>query len=264
MEILSAILILGFLGLLFGVGLAVSSKKLAVQVDEKVEKVFHLLPGANCGACGNPGCFGFAESLVGSKSAIDACRVTNDASKEEIARILGQSLEKMVKRTAVVHCQGGRKAQDRYNYQGIKDCLAASFILGGNKSCIFGCLGLGTCVKVCPFGAISMSDEMLPVIDPKICRACNKCVLACPKKIISLTPITGVVTVCCNSHDFGKDVKSVCPVGCIGCKICEKACKFGAMTVINNLAVIDYHKCTSCAACAKACPTQAIQILSRA
>jgi Na+-translocating ferredoxin:NAD+ oxidoreductase RNF subunit RnfB len=259
MEIFFAILVLGFLGLLFGVGLAVASKKLAVHVDEKVEKVFHLLPGANCGACGNPGCFGFAESLVGAKVAIDACRVSNDACKEQIAKVLGTSLEKKVRKTAVLHCNGGAKVKDKYIYSGMSDCLAANFLLGGNKACVFGCLGFGTCAKVCPFGAISMSQEGLPVIDKDKCRACNKCVSACPKKLISLVPVSGVVTVCCNSHDFGKEVKAVCSVGCIGCKLCEKACKFGALSVIDNLAVIDYHKCTSCGACVKVCPTQAIR-----
>jgi len=264
MEILAAILVLGFLGLLFGVGLAVSSKKLAVCVDERVEKVFHLLPGSNCGACGNPGCFGFAESLISSKAAIDSCRVSNDAAKEEIAKILGTSLEKKVRRIAVLHCNGGVKVKDKFIYSGIDDCLAANLVLGGNKACVFGCLGLGTCLRACPFGAISMSDEKLPVIDKHKCRACNKCVLVCPKKLISLVPISGVVTVCCNSHDFGKEVKLVCPVGCIGCKLCEKACKFGAMAVIDNLAVIDYHKCTSCAECVKVCPTHAIQLSVKA
>ena len=260
MEILTAILILGFLGLLFGIGLALASKKLAVEVDERVEKVFHLLPGSNCGACGNPGCFGFAESLVSSKSAVDLCRVSTDASKEEIARILGQSLEKKVKRIAVLHCHGGTKVKERYVYSGINDCLAANLLLGGNQACVFGCLGFGTCVKVCPFGAISMSAEKLPVIDKQKCRACNKCVMVCPKKIISLVPVSGVVTVCCNSYDFGKDVSAVCSSGCIGCKLCEKACKFDALVVMNNLAVIDYHKCTSCAECAKICPTRAIEV----
>jgi len=263
MEIFFAILVLGFLGLLFGVGLAVSSKKLAVHLDEKVEKVFHLLPGSNCGACGNPGCFGFAENLVNSKAAVDACRVSNDASKEEIARIIGKSLEKKVKMTAVLHCHGGSRVKDKYLYSGINDCLAANLLLGGNKACVFGCLGFGTCEMVCPFGAISMSVERLPVIDSQKCRACNKCVLACPKKIISLIPVFGVVRVCCNSHDFGKDVKAVCSVGCIGCKLCEKACKFDALAIVDNLAVIDYHKCTSCAECAKVCPTQAIRVLAK-
>lgn len=260
MEIIFAILVLGFLGLFFGIGLAIASKKLAVHIDEKVEKVFHLLPGANCGACGNPGCFGFAESLVSSKAVVDACRVSNEASREEIAKIIGTSLEKKIRRTAVLHCQGGAKVKERFIYSGINDCLAANLVAGGSKACVFGCLGFGTCAKACPFGAISMSEEKLPVIDQNKCRACNKCVLVCPKKLIALVPVTGVVMVCCNSHDFGKEVKMACSVGCIGCKLCEKACKFSALTVIDNLAVIDYHKCTSCGECVKVCPTHAIKM----
>jgi len=260
MEILTAILALGFLGLLFGVGLAFASKKMAVVVDPRIEQVQHLLPGANCGACGNPGCFGFAENLVDAKANVEGCRVCNDQARESIAKILGQSLEKKVKKIAALHCNGGSRVLDRYLYDGMDDCVAANLVLGGQKACVFGCLGFGTCQKICPFGAISMSKERLPVVDQKKCRACNKCVLICPKKLFSLIPITHNVAVTCNSHDFGKEVLSVCPVGCIGCKLCQKACRFDAIHVVDNLAVIDYHKCTSCAECVKVCPTHAISI----
>lgn len=260
MEILIAILVLGFLGLIFGIGLAVASKKLAVQINPKLDEVQHLLPGANCGACGNPGCFGFAESLLSGKATLESCRVCNDEVKEKIARVMGVALEKQTKKIATLHCNGGLRVKDRYQYNGIEDCINANLVLGGQKSCVFACLGFGTCVKACPFGAISMSVEKLPVVDKIKCRSCNKCVLACPKKLFSLVSVTYPVYVGCSSHDFGKDVKSVCPVGCIACKLCEKACEFDAIHVIDNLAVIDYHKCTSCKECVKACPAKTILI----
>ncbi len=260
MEILIAILVLGTLGLLFGIGLAIASKKLAVQVSPKLDEVHHLLPGANCGVCGNPGCFGFAESLLAGKSSLENCKVCSEEIKEKIANILGLALEKQTKKIATLHCNGGLKVKDKYLYDGVNDCIAANLVLGGQKSCAYACLGFDTCVKACPFGAITMSAEALPVVDKVKCRSCNKCVLACPKKLFSLVSVTHTVYVACSSHDLGREVKSVCPVGCIACKLCEKACRFDAIHVIDNLAVIDYHKCTSCKECVPVCPAKTIRV----
>jgi electron transport complex protein RnfB len=260
MEILTAILVLGALGLIFGVGLAIASKKLAVVINPKLEQLQHLLPGSNCGACGNPGCFGFAESLVSGKSQVETCRVCSEESREKIAQVLGQALVKQNKKIATLHCNGGLRVKDKYLYNGINDCIAANLVLGGQKSCVFACLGFGACVKACPFNAISMSAQALPVVDRVKCRSCNKCVLVCPKKLFSLVSVTHTVYVACSSHDLGKDVKSVCPVGCIACKLCEKACKFDAIHIVDNLAVIDYNKCTACGECVKVCPAKTIRV----
>ena len=260
MEILIAVLTLGFLGLLFGIGLAIASKKLAVQVNPKLEEIQHLLPGSNCGACGNPGCFGFAESLLSGKGTVDRCRVCSEEAKERIARIMGVTLEKQAKKIATLHCNGGIRVKDKYSYKGASDCVAANLVLGGQKECIFACLGFGTCVSACPFGAIHLSAGGLPIVDKVKCRSCNKCVLACPKKLFSLVSVAYPVYVACSSHDSGKAVKDVCPVGCIACKLCEKACPFDAIHVIDNLAVIDYHKCTSCKECVKVCPDNTIRV----
>lgn len=260
MGIIIPILTLGILGLLFGIGLAIASKRFAVKVDVRLEKIHGLLPGSNCGACGGAGCFGFAEGLLSGKFSADACRVSDEAIKEKIAHLLGQKLEKKVKKVAVLYCNGGAKVKDRVLYQGIEDCVAVNLVLGGQKECVFGCLGFGTCVKVCPFGAIKMSEDGLAVVDESKCKACNKCVLVCPKKLFKLVPVAGKVYVACSSHDLGKDTKAACPVGCIACKLCEKACKFDAIHVIDNLAVIDYTKCTSCGECVKVCPMKTIRI----
>lgn len=260
MEIIIPVLTLGALGLLFGIGLAVASKKLAVKVDPRLEEIVGLLPGSNCGACGGAGCFGFAQAVLSGKLSPDACRVSSQATKEKIAGLLGQKLEKKIKKTAQLHCNGGIKVKDRFLYQGIETCVAANLVLGGQKECVFGCLGFGDCVLACPFGAITMSTEGLPVVDAKKCRACNKCVLACPKKLFTLAPETARVHVLCSSHDSGRDTKAACPVGCIACRLCEKACKFDAIHVIDNLAVIDYNKCTSCGECVLVCPVKTILV----
>ena len=260
MEILIAILILGFLGVSFGIGLAIAAKRFAVEINPKIEEVQHLLPGSNCGVCGNPGCFGFAESLVNGKSTAEGCRVCSDESREKIANVLGLVLEKKNKKIATLHCNGGLKVKDKYLYDGVNDCITANLVLGGQKSCVFACLGFNTCVKACPFNAITMSDESLPLVDQAKCRSCNICVLVCPKKLFSLISVTHNVYVACSSHDLAKDIKSVCSVGCIACKLCEKTCQLDAIHIIDNLAVIDYHKCTSCGECVKVCPAKTIRV----
>jgi len=259
MEILIPILTLGLLGLLFGMGLAFASKKFVVKADPRLEKIVGFLPGSNCGACGGAGCFGFAEAVLSGKMKIDKCRVSSDAAKEEIAKILGRKLEKDLKKIAVLHCNGGNKVKDRFVYKGTKDCVAANLVLGGHKECVFGCLGFTTCVDICPFGALKMSKEDLPIVNKTKCKACNKCVEICPKKLFTLIPQAATVYVACSSHDLGKDTIAVCPVGCIACRKCEQVCPVDAIHVIDNLAVIDYDKCTSCAKCVEACPTKCIR-----
>ncbi|MDP2923966.1 MAG: (Fe-S)-binding protein [Candidatus Omnitrophota bacterium] len=260
MEILVPILVLGVLGLLFGMGLAIASKTISVKSDPRLEAIHGLLPGSNCGACGGAGCFGFAEGVLSGKLHLEACRVSTEQAKEKIAVLLGTSFEKKVKTIAVLHCNGGTKVKDRFIYQGIEDCVSANLVLGGQKACRWGCLGFDTCVKVCPFGAIKMSKEQLPVVDKNKCKACNKCVKACPKQLFSLIPITHDIYVACSSHDLGKDVKAVCPVGCISCGICTKV-KDSPFYLKESLSYVDYKKATHKEPLEEAkakCPTKCI------
>ncbi len=259
MPILIPILTLGALGLVFGIGLAIASKKLSIQTDLRLERIHGLLPGANCGACGGAGCFGFAEDILSGKRSIDACRVSSDEVKAKIAELLGQRIEKKIKKVATLHCYGGKKVGDKFLYEGIKTCVAANLVLGGQKDCGFGCLGFGDCVRVCPFDAITISQEGIPVVEGAKCRACNKCVLLCPKKLFSLVPQKNRVYVACSSQDTGKDTKAVCPVGCIACRKCEQVCPVDAIHVIDNLAIIDYDKCTYCGDCVAVCPMKTIR-----
>jgi RnfABCDGE-type electron transport complex B subunit len=261
MEILIPVLILGSLGLIFGAGLAIASKSLAVKTDTRLEAIHGLLPGSNCGACGGAGCFGFAESLLSGKLPLEACKVSTEAVKERIAGLLGTKFEKKIKTVAVLHCNGGKnRVKDRFVYQGIEDCILANLVLGGQKECVWGCLGFATCVKVCPFGAITMSEEKLPLIRQDKCKACGKCVKACPKHLFSLIPVAQSIYVACSSHDPGKDTKAVCPVGCISCGICTKV-KDSPFYLKDNLSYIDYKNATHKEALQEArakCPTKCI------
>jgi len=261
MAILAAVLTLGALGALFGAGLAFASRKLAVHTDLRLEKIMGLLPGANCGACGAAGCFGFAEAVLKGELPPDACRAGDESAKRGIAAILGKKLDKSSKRVAVPHCRGGANAAERYIYSGLKDCRAAAALLGGPKKCPSGCIGLGTCVTVCPFNAISMGKDGLPRVDKNKCRACGKCVSACPKRLFSLRTQEQKVSVACRSLDTAAVKRGYCKSACIACRRCEKTCRYGAVKVENNLAVIDYAKCTSCMECVEVCPVKAIAVL---
>ncbi len=259
MEILIPVLTLGGLGLFFGVGLALASKKFCVVIDERLEKIYEKLPGANCGACGMPGCMGFAEGLIQGACTVESCAVSEEESRHKIAEILGVELKTKVKQVAVLHCHGGsRRVKDKFVYQGIKDCIAANLIVGGPKACVYGCIGYASCVRACPFGAITMNEEDLPVVNEERCTACGKCVAICPKILFSLVPTTKIFAVRCKSLDLGKKVMEACSVGCIACRKCEKACPTGAIKVIDNLAVIDYNICDNRGECFKVCPVDTI------
>ncbi|SDZ32016.1 electron transport complex, RnfABCDGE type, B subunit [Proteiniborus ethanoligenes] len=257
-NIVTAVVSLGSMGLLFGAGLAVAAKVFAVEVDPKVEQVRGALPGANCGACGFPGCDGLANAIANGSAPVNACPVGGASCAEEIAEIMGVTAEATDKKVARVICQGTScNATEKFEYNGVMDCKAAVLVSGGSKSCSYGCLGLGTCVRVCQFDAIDIIDG-IAVINPEKCTACGKCIDACPKLVIKMVPYKQNVIVDCNSKEFGKDVKVKCTIGCIGCQICVKACPFDAMEFENNLARINYDKCTNCMICAEKCPTKAI------
>ena len=259
MNLLAPILTLSGLGVVFGAGLAIAAKKFCVVADPRLEKVYAKLPGANCGACGMPGCIGFAEALIQGTCSVERCVVMQEEARKEIAGILDLEIKTKVKTVAVLHCYGGSKrVKDKFVYMGPRDCLAANLVAGGPKECFYGCIGYGTCALVCSFGAITMNGEGLPVVDENKCTACGACVAVCPKKLFSLVDVAKAYAVRCKSLDLGKKVLEVCSVGCIACRKCEKSCPRGAIKVINNLAVIDYNLCDNRGECFKACPTKCI------
>ena len=259
MSIVYAVLVLGVMGLLFGLILAFASKVFAVEVDERIPQVQECLPGANCGGCGYAGCNALATAIVEGKAPVNACPVGGAAAAEKIAAVLGVEVVEAEKMVAHVHCSGTcENVKNRANYEGIQDCLGAVRVANGFKSCEYACLGLGTCEKACPFDAIHVVNGVAEV-DTSKCTACGKCIAACPKHVISLVPDKNPVRVDCSSKAKGKEVMDACSVGCIGCGLCEKTCKFDAIHIENNLPVIDYDKCKGCQMCAKACPRHIIE-----
>ena len=243
-----------------GVFLGVAGKKFAVEVDEKEVAVREALPGNNCGGCGYPGCDGLAAAIAKGEAPVNGCPVGGEPVGKVIAAIMGQEVVETARQVAYVKCAGTcEKTKDNYEYTGVEDCEMMAFIPGGGaKSCTYGCLGFGSCVKACPFGAIDVVNGVA-VVDKEACKACGKCVAKCPKHLIELVPYEQTTFVQCSSHAKGKAVTSACEVGCIGCKKCEKTCPNGAITVDNFCAHIDYSKCTNCGACKEVCPRHIIQ-----
>ena len=259
-SIAIAIAGLGGLSLVFGIVLAIANTKLAVHVSEEERKIKELLPGANCGACGFPGCEAYAKALAekSGEYAPNLCTVGGSETAQEIGKILGIEVDETEPKVCVLRCKGGKdEAIERFVYVGPGDCRSNHILLGGNKACAYGCLGGGHCVSVCPFKAIRMGSDHLPKIDPSKCTACGICVQECPRQVLELIPKSQLVYLACKSLDKGKAVKNVCKVGCIGCTMCVKVCPHeGAIAMDGNLPVMNYEKCTSCGICHNKCPTK--------
>ena len=262
MQFIPPIIIIGGMGLVFGALLAIASKKFAVKVDERVPKIISALPGANCGGCGYAGCAAYAEAVVAGKAKSNCCPSGGSVAAAEIARIMGTEALEVVPKVARVMCSGTADcAEFKYIYVGENDCHSAMKLGGGQKSCKYGCLGLGSCAKVCDKNAISIINGVA-VVDRDKCGACGQCVSECPKHIIDLVNADVSYAVSCKSKDKGKKVKAVCSVGCIGCGLCVKVCLAEAIVLKDNLAVIDSEKCANCGMCAEKCPQKIISFVS--
>lgn len=256
-PVVIALASLGGLGLIFGIGLAYASKKFAVKVDPKVEAILEELPQANCGACGFAGCSGFAEALASGEASADGCAPGGEEVARKIAHILGVEVELKEPKVAKILCYHKGQSSTKFVYYGLATCKAAFLVFGGDKACRYSCLGLGSCIEACPFGAISLLDGKVE-IDEDVCTGCGTCVDACPTGVIALVPKGKSVYILCNSKDKGAVVRKFCEQGCIGCNVCMKACEQEAILVEDNLARIDYAKCNDCGVCAEKCPTKAI------
>ncbi len=251
------VLTLGGIGFLFGAGLSFAAKKFAVEVNPLVEDIAAILPGANCGGCGFPGCAGYADGVVIKGAPVNLCAPGGSAVAQKIAKLMGMDTVSSVRKVACLHCAGSReKAVEKYRYDGVSDCRMAVTLGGGPKSCAYGCMGYGSCVKVCNFGALSMGDDGLPVVDRLKCTGCGACVRVCPKKLFDLLPDSVSIYLACSSHEKGKAVKDACSVGCIGCGICAKVTTGGAVTIEDNLPKVDYDAAPNLVIAHYKCPTK--------
>lgn len=263
MDILIAVGIVAAVGVVAGIGLAVASVVMAVPKDEKAEQIRECLPGANCGACGFSGCDGYAAALSkGETDNTSLCSPGGNESAKKIAAVLGVEAGEVVPMAAVVLCKGHRQnATEKYIYRGVESCKMAVQLYGGPKDCVYGCVGLGDCVAACPYDAIHICDGIARV-NPIMCRACQMCVKTCPKGLIEMMPLhTTMAAVTCKNHDKGAQTRKDCKVGCIGCMKCVKACEYGAVTVENFAAHVDYTKCVGCGKCHENCPTGSIDLI---
>ena len=266
--ILIAVISLGVIGAIGAIILYLASKKFEVYEDPRIAQVQEILPAANCGGCGYPGCSGFATACVNSDS-LDGlfCPVGGSEVKGKVAGILGKEASSADATVAVVRCNGTCEARPKINqYDGVKSCAVASSLYGGETGCSFGCHGYGDCVTVCNFDAIFINPVtgIAEVIEDK-CTSCGACVKACPKNLIELRkkgPKSRRIFVSCMNKDKGVIAKKACTNACIGCSLCFKECAFDAIKIENNLAYIDHNKCRLCRKCVDVCPTNAIHELN--
>jgi electron transport complex protein RnfB len=262
MLIASSVIVISSLGILFGIGLGIASKKLHIEHDEKVEMIMEILPGANCGACGQPGCMGYAENIVLHDGDISLCSPGGQDIIDKIADIMGkETVQKGEAQVAHVMCKGDNEiVKKTAEYPGIKDCNAANMINSGNKECPYGCLGYGSCATICKFNAIIMSNKGLPIIDEEKCTACGECVDICPKNIISLIPKSAYYFIECSSQDKGPRVRKYCKVGCISCTICVKQNEGNGIEMKDNLPEINYAEFKGDKTTAEKCPPKTISV----
>ena len=269
MDILIAIAILGGLGLVFGLVLAAASKVFYVETDPRLDQLNACLPGANCGGCGFAGCGAYAEAVLKGEAPVGKCASGGNECAQAMAAIMGVQAEAVTRKVAMVRCSGARTfdaegnltkgAKMKANYEGFHDCLAASKVGGsGPLSCKFGCLGYGSCTKVCKYGAISVKNGVA-VVDEDLCVGCMACAEACPRHLIVPVEPDRNVVIACASLAKGAVTTRGCTTGCIGCGLCRKICPKDAITIERNLASIDYSKCDNCGMCATVCPKHLIK-----
>jgi len=251
---------IGGLGLLFGFVLGAASKIFRQEIDPRIKEIEKILPGANCGACGFPGCAAYAQAIIESNADISLCIPGGNEVQVKIAQLLGKKSVTTTKKIAKVRCVGDKNTVAKIGkYDGIKSCIAVHFTIGGDKECVYGCLGYGDCVKACPFDAIHLGENGIPYVNEEKCTGCGLCVKACPRNVIELVPDTAYMFIKCVSKDFGPSVSKVCKKGCIGCGICARVNNNEGIKIENNLPVIDYEHFRGDKTAAEKCPTKVIE-----
>ena len=259
-AIIAAMAVTALSGMAVGLALGLFAERFKVEENPLIEAIRQCLPGANCGGCGYAGCNACAKAIAKGEAKANACAPGGNETAERIAALIGDdSVQQVRQMTAFVRCGGTcDKTSSLYEYTGIRDCVFAMNVPGhGGKSCRFGCIGFGSCMKVCSQNAIHI-EKGIAKVDESLCIGCGQCVKACPAHIIDLVPKGWKAEVACSSTDRAKKVLHVCTAGCIGCSLCQKKCPEGAVIFENNLAHIDFEKCTGCGICVSACPRGAI------
>ena len=265
-TIITAVLCVTCIGLVLSVILCAASKLMAVKTDERAAELEECLPGSNCGACGYAGCAGYAKALLEAGAKTNLCTPGGAETAERISELLGVEAEILAPKFAVVRC-GGSERTLKMEYKGPLTCAAAKLLHGGEFACAFGCIGYGDCKSVCPFGAVCVDtkDNSPAKINAARCTACGLCVTACPNNLITLEDCSegGLKksTVLCSNIEKGAAARKKCQSACIGCGKCVRECPSGALRLEDNLAVLDYEKCTSCSHCAEICVTGCIALL---
>ncbi|MFO7578411.1 MAG: RnfABCDGE type electron transport complex subunit B [Pelovirga sp.] len=259
----TAIACLGGIGLIAAATLGIAARKFAVEVNPREAAILAALPGANCGACGEPGCAGYARAVAEGRLPPTLCPPGGQETAAALAEILGVEVSAADPRVAVVLCQGGtQQAQIKYQYLGLQDCGAAQKLAEGPKACPGGCLGLGSCARACPFGAIEMTTDGLALIRRDRCTGCEQCLQVCPRNVIVMAPARVTIHVLCNSHDRGAAVRKYCQIGCIGCNICKKTAP-AAYLIDNFLARVDYEHPEDAQLAIAKCPMHCIHDFSQ-
>jgi len=260
-----AALIMAGLGVILSGMVAIASKSLYVFEDPRIDEVERMLPGANCGGCGQAGCRAFAEAIVKGKALPGRCPVNSKEMVEKIAAYLGVDAGTLVRRVARLACAGGNNvARQMATYYGAETCRAAALVAGGGKGCVWGCLGYGDCRDVCAFDAIVMDENGLPIVNEDKCTACGACVAECPKELFMLLPVNQRLLVACKNEARGGDAEAECAVACTGCGRCAMDAPNNMISIVNNLARVDYGKWRpDCKAAIERCPTGAIVWMDR-
>jgi Na+-translocating ferredoxin:NAD+ oxidoreductase RNF subunit RnfB len=248
-----------------GVALGFFRKIFAVEQDPLAGRVREALPGANCGACGYPGCDGYAAAVSSGSAGVGSCSVGGKEVAEKLSAIMGVSAS-VISTVTVLACQGSRShAPKKGTYTGLQTCRGAKLSAGGTKLCAWGCLGFGDCVKKCKFGALSLGENGLPRVEYSKCSGCRLCVAECPQQLLKGIPRDqkGALVLCSNRNANRPQVTKGCKIACIKCGLCARNCPQNCIDLSSNIPVVDYAKCTSCGLCTTKCPTKVLKIFER-